>query len=82
MQKPSDLNHAERVLQLIAGVAAVGEDWCSQIKNKRDEREHGGDAVAVLDGGPRLIPSAFACLVIGRSCWRSIIALRSAGRLC
>jgi hypothetical protein len=30
----------------------------------------------------RLMFSARACLVIGRSCVRSIIALRSAGRLC
>ena len=37
---------------------------------------------AMIGTAVLLIPSAWACLVMGSGCERSIIALRSAGRLC
>ena len=41
----------ERVLQLVAGVAAIGEDVAQPRIERADGGEHGGRAVAVLDVG-------------------------------
>ena len=64
--------------------AAPGERelQMQSVETPHDREVGGGHRTRqVIDAAPAML-SALACLVIGRSCVRSIIALRSAGPLC